>query len=58
MTAQHPTSATEYNVTLCAGAAGPDDVHLASTIRAVDDGVIEYLNRKDRQRKGIIHDRS
>jgi hypothetical protein len=50
MTAQ-PTSAAETETIICAGSAKPDDIHLASIIRAVDDGVIEYLNKKDRQRK-------
>jgi hypothetical protein len=38
-------------VVVCYGNAKLTDVHLASTVRAVDDGIIRYLQRREDRRR-------
>jgi hypothetical protein len=38
-------------IVICGGNAKPTDLHLLSTIRAVDDGIIRYLQRREDRRR-------
>jgi hypothetical protein len=38
-------------VTICYGGAKPDDLHLEARIVAIDDGVVEWLERHQRRSK-------
>jgi hypothetical protein len=40
----------DCEVIVCYGGAKPSDLHTLSTVRAVDDGIIEWLERRKRRR--------
>jgi hypothetical protein len=42
----------EIEIIFCGGNAKPSDTHLAVEIVAVDDGIVEWLERRER-RKGV-----
>jgi hypothetical protein len=47
------------DIIVCGGSAKPEDVHLASTIHCIDDEIISFLRRREKQRrkmKGHCHD--
>ena len=38
----------------CGGGARPQDTHLASTVHCTDDGIIEWLERRERRRRRAV----
>jgi hypothetical protein len=40
---------SDDEIVICGGNAKPEDMHLASIVHCVDDEIIEWLKRRERQ---------
>jgi hypothetical protein len=45
------TGHVDCDIVICGGNAKPTDVHLASTVRAIDRDIIRYLEKLERLRR-------
>jgi fructose-1,6-bisphosphatase/sedoheptulose 1,7-bisphosphatase-like protein len=41
----------EVTSTFCGGNAGPDDVHLAATVRCMDGEIAAWLEQRERRKR-------